>query len=226
MTLLLAVLAGAGETVNVRQDTLRQEVESYLQNRAAGTGVQTELKRLTGLKDQVLPAGSITYEVLAPQQWEGWGKSSLALIIRVNDQVVRNLPLQVEVAGWRDVLVAARPLERGEALRPQDAMVERRDLATVRGVPLLSIDELAGKRLRTAIRQGTVLQGNTLEKVMLVSAGQQVTILLENEVLRVTTMGKVKGPGALGDTVMVLNSTSQKEFPARVVDAKTVRVDF
>jgi flagellar basal body P-ring formation protein FlgA len=224
--LLIVASAGAATTVSIRQDTLRQVIESYITAKASGTGVRAEIKRLGGLTDQQLPAGEIVYEVIAPQQWEGWGKTSLALVIRVNDQVVRNLPLQVDVAGWRDILIAARPMERGEVLRPQDVALERRDMATVRGIPLLSPDEVTGKRLRNAIRQGAVLHANGLEKVMLITAGQQVTIMLESDVLRLTATGKTKGAGALGDMILVQNTASQKEFPAKIVDAQTVRVDF
>jgi flagella basal body P-ring formation protein FlgA len=223
---LIATAGISAEKVTVRQDALREVVTSYLVARASGSGVEPVLKRLSGLTDQVLPAGKVTYEVLAPQQWEGWGKVSLGLIIRVNDQVLRNLPLQAEVEGWRTVLVAARPLDRGEVLHAHDVKLERRDMTSVRGVPLLTKDDVAGKKLRTAVRQGAVLSGNLLEKVMVVNAGQQVTIMLDNDVLRATATGKAKGAGAVGDLVVVQNTASQKEFPARVVDAQTVRVDF
>ena len=114
LLLLQATAAWSVEKVTVRQDELRRVVESYVQTRSVAAGVQPVIKRLGGLADQVLPAGNIAYEVLAPQQWEGWGKTSLALIIRVDDQVVRNLPLQADVEGWREVLVASHPLARGE----------------------------------------------------------------------------------------------------------------
>lgn len=223
---LHAATVWGADKVTVRQAELRREVESFVLARTAGSGVQTVVKRLGGLTDQVLPPGKVTYEVLAPQQWDGLGKASLALIIRVDDLVVRNLPLQAEVEGWRDVLVAARPLERGEVLQPQDVTMERRNLAMVRGVPLLAPAEVTGKRVKSTIRQGGILFGNSLEKVMLVTAGQQVTIILESEALQLTAIGRAKGAGALGDLIQVQNTASLKEFPARVVNARTVRVDF
>ena len=226
LLLLHAAAAWSAEKVTVRQDELRRVVESYVQTRSVSAGVQPVIKRLGGLADQVLPVGNIAYEVLAPQQWEGWGKTSLALIIRVNDQVVRNLPLQAEVEGWREVLVASRPLARGEILGRSDLAMARRNMATIQGVPLLAADEVVGKRLRLAIRQGAPLQGNQLEKVMLVTAGQQVTIVLEHEIMHLTATGRAKSAGAFGDVIQVQNLNSQKVFPARVVNAQTVQVDF
>ncbi len=220
------VLAWAATSVTVKQDVLRQAVESYLQTRSAGSGVQLVLKRLGGLADQQLPTGTVTYEVIAPQQWSGWGKTSLALLIRVDEQVVRNLSLQADVEGWRDVLVAARPLERGDIITANDVTKEQRNLAQVPGMPLLVGDEAIGKRVRTTIKQGGPLLGNHLEKVMVIAAGQQVTILLENETLQLSTTGRAKGPGAPGDLIQVQNLVSQKIIPARVVNAQTVKVEF
>ena len=224
--LLHAAVAWSADTVKVHQDELRRVVESYIQTRTAGSGVQTVVKRLGGLADQELPSGTVTYEVLAPQQWDGLGKTALALIIRVNDQVVRNLPLQADVEGWREVLVAARPLERGTVIQPQDVTMERRNLAQVRGVPLLTTADLVGKQLKMGVRQGAVISGSLVEKVMLVNAGQQVTIILENDAMQLTAIGRAKKAGGQGDLIQVQNLGSLKEFPARVVDARTVRVDF
>jgi flagella basal body P-ring formation protein FlgA len=221
-----SALANAAQSVTVKQDALRQAVESYLQTRSAGSGVQLVLKRLGGLADQQLPTGTVTYEVIAPQQWSGWGKASLALVIRVDEQVVRNLSLQADVEGWREVLVASRPLERGDIISSPDLIKERRNLALVQGVPLVVADEAIGKRVRTTIKQGAPLQGNHVEKVMVVAAGQQVTILLENETLQLSTTGRAKGPGAPGDLIQVQNLVSQKVIPARVVNAQTVKVEF
>ena len=226
LLLLHAVSTWSADKVTVRQDELRRVVESYIQSRSASSGVQPVLKRLGGVSDQQLPAGRVTYEVLAPQQWEGWGKTSMALIIRVDDQVVRNLPLQAEVEGWREVLVASRPLARGDILGPRDVVQERRNLAQIQGMPLLVAEDAVGKRLKVAVRQGSPVPANSLEKVMLVTAGQQVTIMLEHEFLHLTATGRAKNAGGIGDVIQVQNLSSQKVFPARVVNAQTVQVDF
>jgi flagella basal body P-ring formation protein FlgA len=62
--------------------------------------------------------------------------------------------------------------------------------------------------------------------VALIKSGQIVTIVAENDRIRVTLTGKAKGAGAEGDMISVQNLNSLKEFPARVVDASTVMVAF
>jgi flagella basal body P-ring formation protein FlgA len=130
------------------------------------------------------------------------------------------------VEALAEVLVAARPLERGEIIGAKDVAMQKRDLATVSGKIYRAPDEVQGKRVRTAMRANSPIRSDYLEKVPLVKSGQLVTIILENDVLRLTATGRVKNAGAEGDMVLVQNLTSQKDIPARVVDTNTVRVEF
>ena len=65
-----------------------------------------------------------------------------------------------------------------------------------------------------------------LEKIPLIKSGQVVTIVAENDHMRVTLTGKARSAGAEGDSIMVQNTSSLKEFPAKIVDATTVVVPF
>ena len=53
-----------------------------------------------------------------------------------------------------------------------------------------------------------------------------VTIVAENDVLKISVSGKARSSGAEGDTIRVQNLTSLKEIPARVISATTVQVAF
>jgi flagellar basal body P-ring formation protein FlgA len=164
--------------------------------------------------------------VVAPERWEGYGNTSLALIVRVNDQVKRNLTVPVEVEALAEMVVVARSLERGEVIGASDLALVRRDLAHVQGRFLKSPEEAIGLRVKNAVRANSPLRGDYLERVPIIKSGQIVTIVVENDVVKITASGRAKGAGALGDIIMVQNLSSQKDIAARVVDAMTVRVDF
>jgi flagella basal body P-ring formation protein FlgA len=53
-----------------------------------------------------------------------------------------------------------------------------------------------------------------------------VTIIAENDVLKISVSGKARSAGAEGDTIRVQNLSSLKEIPARVISATTVQVAF
>ncbi len=216
----------AVEKTTISRDTIEQVLTHYVRSRTANLGVEVTIRNIDYKDDLTLPLGKTDYEVIAPAQWEGWGSVNLALLIRVNDRLERNVPVKVEVEALREVVVATRSLDRGEVISLRDVALQKRDLSKLSGRICYTIDEAFGQRARLGIRANTPLRADYLEKVPLVKSGQLVTIILENKVLRLTSNGKVRSAGAEGDTVMVQNMASLKEIPARVVDANTVKVDF
>lgn len=210
----------------VKEAEVRGVISDYLIRRVGALNAQISIKKIGYSGDLKLPAGQVSYEVVAPERWEGYGTASLALIVRVDDQVKKNLTVVVEVEALAEMLVATRTLERGEVIVASDLALVRRDLSHAQGRFLKSMDEAVGLRVKSAMRANSTLRSDYLERVPVVKSGQTVTIVVENEVVRVTATGKAKGAGAVGDMITVQNLTSQKDLAARVVDASTVKVDF
>lgn len=232
--LLLALLmlalqpcnAAADERIMLKEVQVRQVVSDYLLQKTGNLGIEIRLKSLSFTGDVTLPAGKVSYEVVAPQEWEGWGRGSLALIVRVNDRVEKNIPLNVEVEALTDMVVTTRPLERGEVVEKGDVTLQKRDLATASARVCRSVADTLGKRVRIGMRGNSPVRSDYLEKLPLIKSGQMVTIVAENDAFRVTATGRAKGNGAEGDTVLVQNMNAQKDVPAVVVNANTVRVEF
>jgi flagella basal body P-ring formation protein FlgA len=210
----------------VTEAELRHVVSDYLMKKGANQNAEVSIKRIGISGDVKLPPGKVSYEVVAPDRWKGWGNASLALIVRVDDNVKRNLTVLVEVEALTEMVVATRTLERGEVVGDSDVALARRDLAQVQGKFCRSKGEVLGMRVKFAVTGNSPLRGDYLERLPIVKSGQLVTILVENEVVRITTSGRAKGDGALGDIITVQILPSQKELAARVADATTVRVDF
>jgi flagella basal body P-ring formation protein FlgA len=53
-----------------------------------------------------------------------------------------------------------------------------------------------------------------------------VTIVAEAGPLRITARGEVKTKGSKGERIAVMNLDSRKRVFARVLDARTVKVEF
>lgn len=225
LALWMTVLPAAEMSV-LNETRVRQIVTDYLQQKTGLAGGAIQLKKLGFSGEVVLPVGNVSYEVVSPQEWEGWGKGSLALIVRVDDRVIRNIALNVEVEVLADVVVATRAMERGMMVGKGDVSLQKRDMATVPARVCRSLDEAIGKQVRVGMRANSTLRSDYLERLPVVKSGQLVTIVAENDRFRITATGRVRGNGAEGDTVLVQNLNAQKEIPAVVVDAKTVRVEF
>jgi flagella basal body P-ring formation protein FlgA len=225
LSIALPACAGSGGTI-LREKRIRAEVSSFILERTKDSGLEIKIKKIGFAGELTVPPGNVTYEFIAPRQWEGWGRSLLGLIIRVDDQVVRNLSIPVEVEALTEMVVALRPLERGEVIGEGDVSLQKRNLASASGKISRDLEQVIGKKVRIAIRGNVPVRSDYLEKVPLVKYGQHVTIIAEDGSLRVTAAGRTKGAGAEGDTVMVQNLTSKKDVQARVIDSGTVAVDF
>jgi flagellar basal body P-ring formation protein FlgA len=224
--ILLKSNAEAAGTAVLNEARVRQIVTDYLLEKTKDLGLDIQLKKLSFSGEVILPAGNSSFEVVSPQEWEGWGRASLALIVRVDDRVVKNIPLNVEVEALADVVVAVRAMERGMILDKGNVALQKRDMATLPGRTCRNLEEVVGKQVRVGMRGNSPIRSDYLERLPLVKRGQLVTIIAENDKFRITSSGKVKGNGAEGDTVQVQGLNAQKDITAVVVDASTVRVEF
>jgi flagella basal body P-ring formation protein FlgA len=209
-----------------REREVRDAVTSFVTSRTAGMGWDVRLRKITISDALKLPAGAIDYQVVAPQQWEGWGNISIAVLARQNDKVVRNIPVRAEVEALTDMVVTLRQIDSGELVSATDVTLQKREISQSSHLAARTLADVVGKKVRTTLRANQPVRSDLVEKVPLVKPGQMVTIVAENEVLKISVSGKARSAGAEGDTIRVQNLTSQKEIPARVINADTVQVAF
>lgn len=218
-----AVQTPISKQVN-RDNEIKEAVAAYIKQKTADLGYAIHIKRISFNGTPKLPEGALEYEVVAPQQWEGWGAINLAVLVRQGDRVVSNTAMRVEVEAFTDMVVTLRQLDYGTVISKADVAIQKRDVATVSGKFAGNAKEVVGKVVRTTIKANNVVRTDLLDKVPLIKAGQMVSIVAENEVMKVTVAGKARSAGAEGDIIMVQNLNSLKDIPARVVNATTVQV--
>lgn len=228
--LLLAAPAGAAPQAppasSAREAEIKEAVMAFVRHKTANLGCETRLKRFSVNGSVALPDGPLEYEVVAPQQWEGWGSAGISVIARQGDRIVRNLSLRVEIEALADMVVTVRQIDHGSTISAADLSMRKQDVSLTQGRYLCRLEDVVGKRARTTFKANVAVRSDQLEKLPLIKAGQLVTIIAENERMRITVTGKAKSAGAEGDTITVQNLNSLKELPARVMDAGTVRIVF
>lgn len=209
-----------------RELEVRAAVTAFVASRTAGMGWEVRIRRMTISDALKLPAGDIDYEVVAPQQWEGWGNVSIAVLARQSDKVVRNIPVWVDIEALTEMVVALRQIDSGDLISSADVTLQKRELSQSSHLAARTLADVVGKKVRTTLRANQPVRADLVERVPLVKSGQMVTIVAENEVLKISVSGKARSAGAEGDTIRVQNLTSLKEIPARVINANTVQVAF
>jgi flagellar basal body P-ring formation protein FlgA len=223
---LMPQLSMAAQLSEPREAEIRNAVISYAKQKQTNFSSEVRLKRFTALGAPALPAGPLDYEVIAPQQWGGWGNTNVSVVVRQGDRVVGNINIRAEVEVLTDMVFTTRQIDLGTVFTATDLVTRKSDVGAVQGRYIASIDEVLGKRARMSLRANSVLRNDQLEKVPLIKSGQIVTILAETERIRITVTGKAKGSGAAGDTIMVQNLGSLKEIPARIISADTVQIVY
>jgi flagellar basal body P-ring formation protein FlgA len=209
-----------------REQEIRDAVTSFVTTRTAGMGWDVHIRKITISEALKLPEGNIDYEIAAPQQWEGWGNISIAVLARQKDRLVRNIPVRIDVEALTDMVVVLRQIEYGASITAADLAVQKREITLNSHLAARKLDEVIGKKSRTTLRVNQPVRTDQVEKVPLVKSGQMVTIVAENSVLKISVAGKAHSSGAEGDIIRVQNLTSLKEIPAKVIDASTVQVAF
>jgi flagella basal body P-ring formation protein FlgA len=135
-----------------------------------------------------------------------------------------------EVSAWLDVfetvVCAAKDLPQGHIIKKRDLVEERKNISREMDEVVTDTGQLVGLMAKRSIRKGDMVKLSMVEKKPVVTRGDQVTILVESGLLRVTIPGTVLDDAFAGETVAVENSMSNKKIFARVVDEVTVRVDI
>jgi flagellar basal body P-ring formation protein FlgA len=209
-----------------REREVREAVTAFVTSRTAGMGWDIHIRRLTISDALKLPEGVIEYEIVAPQQWEGWGNVSISVVARQKDRVVRNISVWVDIEALTTMVVALHQIENGDLISTANVVVQKREITQNSHLAARTIDEVIGKKARTIIRANQPVRADLVERVPLVKSGQMVTIVAENEVLKISVSGKARSQGAEGDTIRVQNLSSLKEISARIINATTVQVAF
>jgi flagella basal body P-ring formation protein FlgA len=213
--------------VTIERDQIEQIVRGFLQRQVAGKpGESFAVKDIRVPEAVVLPKGPLSTHVSAPKSSELAGSVPLQVAFNVDPDFERRVWVTAVLERRVNVVVARRPLGRFKPLEADDIEIKAMDLA---GLPADRIDDLEvaiGKRTRRALDSGTVLRPDLLELPPLVKRGDRVRIIAESAGLRISAVGQVKQKGAQGELVPVMNLDSNRVVHARVVDSKTVRIEF
>ena len=152
------------------------------------------------------------------------GPVVIRLEIKVEGQTLRSMNSTVDTRYYRQVLVAARGLRRGEVA--EEAMFDwaERDITDQKSGYYTFFEQLAGTRTRRPMSLGQILTPGHVEKLPLVHRGDEVDLQLKTEHMVISARGQALQDGGDGVTIRVRNLDSGRVVRARVVDHQTVAI--
>lgn len=123
-----------------------------------------------------------------------------------------------------DVIVAAKPFERGHTVKTGDLVVERRPRDALAPDAPHDGSTLEGRVLRRAVTAGALLRPADLIRPEIVARGDLVTASYEGPGIALSMRLKANEAGALGDSITVTNPQSKKVLPATITGQGRVAV--
>jgi flagellar basal body P-ring formation protein FlgA len=212
--------------VEVGRERIERIVEAFIRQQPAGKGQTVRIKEIRGAEAVLLPKGRLSHEVAAPRNTTLAGSLPLTVTLKVNDEVEKRMPVTVVVEALVNAVVTTRPLGRFKPIDESDVELRPVDVSGLPSDFIADPEAVLGKRTRRLLDANTVLRPDLVESQPIVKRGDRVRIIFESPGMRITTVGEVKQKGCLGERISVANLDSNKVIQARVVDPKTVKVDF
>ena len=133
------------------------------------------------------------------------------------------LHLAGQAAATAEVVTLLRPVERGEVIKDNDVVVQRRPRADVGRELIRNADQAVGLAARAAMQAGRPLRVADLMKPEVIQRNETVTLVYKVPGIMLTVRGKATEGGAEGDVISVLNEQSKRTVqgvvagPGRVV---------
>jgi len=212
--------------VKIEETELKQIISDFILHNISQDNKTVRIKEIRVPQSVILPKGRVAYKVAAPRSGELKGKCSIAVDFSVNGHSQKKVWATATIEILGPVVVTRRPLGRHKPIAEDDIELQTMDLSDLPDGVVADPEAVLGKRTRRAIGAQIPLRADLIELPPLVKRGDLVVIIAETNGLKITTLGQVKKRGRLGERIPVVNMDSKKILYARVIDSKTVKVDF
>jgi len=173
--------------------------------------------------DLTVPEGTVELKAEAGNGPPG-GLRTVSIAVLVDGRLQRRALVTYAVKLWADVLVAKAFTARHADLDPAAFAVERRDIALLRGLPLRSPEELAGKRASRAIPINAVVTDAQVEEPPVINRGDLVAVTVRSGAVTVTTQAVALGEARMGDAVRLRQPESKQQFEAIAAGPKRATI--
>jgi len=142
-------------------------------------------------------------------------------------ELLKRVPVSLNVRVYRTVGVARRMIAPGQALTAANVAFSRRDVTDVNGAYVGSQQALAGRVADRAIAPGQVVTGRLAaapQPPVVVKSNQRVFLVVQTPALRVVTIGKAVGSARKGEVARARNITTGREVVGIAVDTGIIQV--
>ncbi len=220
---LCAAHCGCAEPEKVVPERFLPQLAAQLSNQFGVTG-ELQLDLLRAWTPPVAPSADWEMTIVVPPR-----VLAAQMIVHVRLTSAKrnlgewNLPVRAQL--WTDAMVARQPIARGQPLEVSLFDLRRTDLIRDKdAVPAGT--ELANLEIARGVGEGALLSWRDVTRRALVQRGSRIDVVAADGALTITMKGLAMESGALGETILVRNPESRRDFSAVVTAENQARVTF
>lgn len=180
-----------------------------------------ELVESYPVPDQVVPAGHI--DLIAQSAIVTATYVNVPIQVDLDGKFLRQIFIGYRVERYVQTAVATHDLVPGAVLNASDLKMAR---IVFTGQRTNGADVLVGRRVIAAVRAGTpvTIEGTRVDQI--VKAGNTVSLIVDNNGVRIATDVVARTSGGLGDEVSVYNPQTAKVLTGTVVGPDRVELNL
>ena len=175
----------------------------------------------------ILPDPQVTLKPLPSRNDKLLGEVTLEIVVLHQGQPLKRLKVNGMVRLKRAVVCATRPLRAQETIGPGDIQLLPREVTGLNVEDFFtSSEQVLGHILSRSVGPQEIVTSRHLSNQPLIRRGDEVTVVLDQDGLEISTKGVAQEQGYLGKSIRLQSPKSKKEFQGMVVNAKTVKVQI
>ncbi len=212
-------------SVKIDEKKLLEIARKFIGSCFDGSKLRYEIEYLRPVpKSVVLPEGNVSYRCFMPSKGSFWGNGVFPIVFYVDGKEVKKVWVYSGVRVFAKVVIAARGINLGHIIRPEDLTLGERDVTSLNSKYFSRVGDVIGKRAKRFIFPGSIVRSDFIDTPPVVRRGDRVVILLDTDTIRVTAPGIAEEDGRVGDIIKVENVMSKKVIFGEVRDGKRVVV--
>jgi flagella basal body P-ring formation protein FlgA len=213
-------------SIEITRNMIEDIVMDFLNAKVPWDKNRVKIKLVQISNGLMLPNTPYSYKVVPPNDTRYLGTVPLNVVFDIQGQPPKKAWATVKIEVETDVIVVNKPLNRNQSIEKDDVNVISMDMADLPSNFISKLEDVVGKKTLRVMNPKEVFRTDIVELPPMVKRKDRMSIVAESGNLRITAVGEVKESGGMGDRVKVVNLSSNKEIFARILDSKTVLVEF
>lgn len=199
-------------SLDITGDMLAENLRQHIELEMPWDPSMTEIDVAAPPQDFVVPEGELAFEWEANPQYNFLGTGAFRGRVLVDGEVQKTLLCKANIETYREVLVAATDIPRGQVVNLGDVQTERRAMSVLREMPFEDAGEVVGLVAKSTIFPGQLITKRKVELPTLVRRNQVVLVESGGGGLLVQARAIAQNSGAAGDVITCMNPSNKEQF--------------